>query len=90
MVVHIYMITIGHTLLAHTRTMISGWESSRPKELPPQSLTQPDVNLSIHPAPIDQPTVAPVATLAYPAKIYGILSKKQSESFLFGSISFSI
>ena len=25
--------------------------SSRPRELPPQPLTQPDVNLSIHPAP---------------------------------------
>ena len=23
---HIYMITTGHTILAHTRAMISGWE----------------------------------------------------------------
>jgi len=30
-------------------------QSSRPRELPPQSLTQPNVNLSIHSAPIDQP-----------------------------------
>jgi len=30
-------------------------ESSRPRELPPQSLTDPDVSLSAHPAPIDQP-----------------------------------
>ena len=37
-------------------------ESSRPWELPPQSLTQPDVNLSAHPAPIDQPIVVPVAS----------------------------
>ena len=37
-------------------------ESSRPRELPPQSLTQPDVNLSIHPAPIDQPTVPQIAS----------------------------
>ena len=35
--------------------------SSRPRELPPQPLTQPDVNLSIHPAPIDQSIVAPIA-----------------------------
>jgi len=26
LVVHIYMITTGHTILAHTRAMISGWE----------------------------------------------------------------
>ena len=25
-IVHIYMITTGHTILAHTRAMISGWE----------------------------------------------------------------
>jgi hypothetical protein len=37
------------------------FESSRPRELPPQSFMQPDVNLSGHPAPIDQPTVVPVA-----------------------------
>jgi hypothetical protein len=36
-------------------------ESSRPKEPPPQSLTQPDVNLSDHPAPI-QPIVVPIAS----------------------------
>ena len=30
--------------------------SSRPRELPPQSLTEPYVNLSIHTAPIVQPT----------------------------------
>jgi len=40
----------------------SSTESSRPRELPPQSLTQPDVNLSVHPAPIDQPIVVPVAS----------------------------
>jgi hypothetical protein len=34
-------------------------QSSRPQELPPQSLTEPDVNLSAHPAPIDQPKVLP-------------------------------
>jgi len=28
---------------------------SRPKELPPRPLLEPDVNLSIHPAPITQP-----------------------------------
>ena len=33
-------------------------ESSRPRELPPQPLTDTDVNLSVHPAPIDQPIVA--------------------------------
>jgi len=32
------------------------YESSRPRELPPQSLTEPYVNLSIHTAPIVQPT----------------------------------
>ncbi len=37
-------------------------ESSRPRELPPQSLTDPDVNLPIHPAPIDQPTVPQIAS----------------------------
>lgn len=26
MVVHIYMITTVHTILAHNRTMISGWD----------------------------------------------------------------
>jgi len=25
-VVHVYMITTGHTLFAHTRAMITGWE----------------------------------------------------------------
>lgn len=30
-------------------------ESSSPKEFHSQALTQPDVNLSIHPAPIVQP-----------------------------------
>ncbi len=25
-IIHIYMITTGHTILAHTRAMISGWE----------------------------------------------------------------
>jgi thiosulfate reductase cytochrome b subunit len=25
-VVHIYMITTGHTIFAHTRAMITGWE----------------------------------------------------------------
>ncbi len=34
--------------------MING-QSSRPGELPPQALTEPDVNLSVHPAPIVQP-----------------------------------
>jgi hypothetical protein len=28
------------------------FESSRPRELPPQPLTDTDVNLSVHPAPI--------------------------------------
>ncbi len=37
-------------------------KSSRPRELPPQSLTDTDVNLSVHPAPIDQPIVVPVAS----------------------------
>ena len=46
------------------KNQISGFsESSRPRELPPQSLTQPDVNLSVHPAPIDQPFVVPVASV---------------------------
>ena len=36
--------------------------SSRPRELPPQPLTDPDVNLPIHPAPIDQPTVPQIAS----------------------------
>ena len=35
--------------------------SSRPTEPPRQTLTDPDVNLSIHPAPIDQPTVPQIA-----------------------------
>jgi len=30
-------------------------ESSSPREPPPQALTEPDVNVSAHPAPIDQP-----------------------------------
>jgi thiosulfate reductase cytochrome b subunit len=25
-VVHVYMITTGHTIFAHTRAMITGWE----------------------------------------------------------------
>ena len=37
-------------------------ESSRPRELPPQSLTETDMNLSIHPALIDQPIVVPIAS----------------------------
>jgi hypothetical protein len=37
-------------------------ESSRPRELPPQSLTEPDVNLSAHPAPIDQSLAASIAS----------------------------
>ena len=32
-------------------------ESSSPGELHPQALTEPDVNLSAHPAPMDQPLV---------------------------------
>ena len=36
-------------------------ESSRPKELPLQSLTEPDVNLSIYPALIDQPQAVYIA-----------------------------
>ena len=36
--------------------------SSRPRELPPQPLTDPDVNIPIHPAPIDQPTVPQIAS----------------------------
>jgi len=38
-------------------------ESSRPRELPPQPLTESDMNLSIHPALIDQPIVAPLANV---------------------------
>jgi hypothetical protein len=41
---------------------ISNPESSRPRELPPQSLTESDMNLSIHPALIDQPLVVPIAS----------------------------
>jgi cytochrome b subunit of formate dehydrogenase len=26
LIVHLYMITTGHTVFAHTRAMISGWE----------------------------------------------------------------
>ena len=26
LVVHLYMITTGHTIMAHTRAMITGWE----------------------------------------------------------------
>jgi hypothetical protein len=26
LVVHVYMITTGHTIFAHTRAMITGWE----------------------------------------------------------------
>ena len=37
------------------------FESSRPRELPPQPLTDTDMNLSIHPAPIDQPTAPQIA-----------------------------
>ncbi len=37
-------------------------KSSRPRELPPQSLTDTDVNLSVHPAPIDQPAVPQIAS----------------------------
>ena len=29
LVVHLYMITTGHTLFAHTRAMITGWEEVR-------------------------------------------------------------
>jgi hypothetical protein len=31
------------------------WESSRPGEPPPEALTEPDVNVSAHPAPPIQP-----------------------------------
>ena len=31
-IVHIYMITTGHTILAHTRAMISGWEEVKHPE----------------------------------------------------------
>jgi len=31
---------------------------SKPQELPPQLLAEPDLNLSTHPAPIIQPTVS--------------------------------
>ena len=41
---------------------VNSLESSGPRELPPQSLPKPDVNLSIHPAPIDQPIVVQVAS----------------------------
>ncbi len=37
-------------------------KSSRPRELPPQSLTESDMSLSVHPGLIDQPFVAPVAS----------------------------
>jgi len=36
--------------------------SSRPREPPPQPLTETDMNLSIHPAPIDQPAVPQIAS----------------------------
>jgi thiosulfate reductase cytochrome b subunit len=31
-VVHIYMITTGHTIFAHTRAMITGWEEVKDVE----------------------------------------------------------
>ena len=31
-VVHVYMITSGHTLFAHTRAMITGWEEVADEE----------------------------------------------------------
>ena len=43
-------------------------ESSRPTEPPHQSLTDPDVNLSVHPAPIDQPQVWPRSANARKAR----------------------
>ena len=41
---------------------LQAFESSRPRELPPQPLTESDMNLSVHPALIDQPIVVPVAS----------------------------
>ena len=38
-----------------SRVELLPFQSSRPKELPLQPLTEPDVNLSIYPALIDQP-----------------------------------
>ena len=38
-------------------------ESSGPREPPPQSLADTDVNLSVHPAPIDQPIVALISNV---------------------------
>ena len=42
-------------MLKISRPALSPFQSSRPKELPLQSLTEPDINLSIYPALIDQP-----------------------------------
>ena len=46
-----------------TSFIIRPLKSSRPREPPPQPLTDTDVNLSVHPAPIDQPIVALIANV---------------------------
>ena len=52
----------GYTRYCGDWILDENCESSRPRELPPQPLTDPDVNLPIHPAPIDQPTVPQIAS----------------------------
>ena len=42
---------------AQSHTVVRGDESSSPGESHPQALPEPDVNLSIHPALIAQPSV---------------------------------
>jgi hypothetical protein len=48
-------VTCGYKLIFYINCAHSWHTSSRPWEPPPQPLPEPDVNLSAHPAPIDQP-----------------------------------
>ena len=42
-------------LMLGIQPQLTDASSSSPRELPPQALTEPDVNVSAHPAPIVQP-----------------------------------
>ncbi len=56
------ILQIGRVINGSAFVVREGCWSSRPRELPPQSLTDTDMNLSVHPAPIDQPTVPQIAS----------------------------
>ena len=65
-----------YDILVKLKPGIPSDQSSRPRELPPQPLTDTDMNLSIHPAPIVQSRLL---------KQTASVQKVMASSFVFGS-----